>query len=1062
VTADPSSPFGDLLRRHRLAAGLTQEELAERAGLSRRGIADLESGARHRPRRDTVALLVTALGLSAEERATFEAAARRETERSALAPSVARPPSAGSGEPIPSTPALPTGTVTFLFTDLEGSTRLLQQLGALGYAGVRDEHHRLLRASVTAHGGREVDTQGDSFFLAFSTAHDALSAAAQTQQVFAAHPWPDGTPVLVRMGLHTGAPLVTGEGYVGVDVVRAARIAAAAHGGQVLLSDTTRLLAEADLPEGCALRDLGAHLLKDLQRPERLCQLILPGLPADFPPLNTLDRHAHNLPIQPTPLLGRAREVVEVCAALRRGDARLVTLTGPGGVGKTRLGLQVAADLVDDFADGVWFVSLSRLANPELVVPTIAQALGLQEAGSRPIQTLLQDYVRPRQLLLLLDNFEQVVAAAPSIADLLSSSPGLRLLVTSRVALRLQGEQEYLVAPLALVSTPASPPRARSPRSPTLTADQLLAAPAVALFLARARAYWPDVALTDASLSVVAAICARLDGLPLALDLAAAHVKVLPLPALLQRLDRRLPLLTGGARDLEARQQTMRATLAWSADLLQPEDRRLFRRLAVFVGGFTLEAAEAVCAAPPDAEPLGCAVLEGLERLVDQSLVQRLTVGQDGAEEERTEEGGDEARFRLLYVVREYALERLEASIEAAGGTGAEGTGAEGTGAGGTGAGGTGGQAGHAEQDGTEAEALRRAHAVHYLELVEERALALFGPEGVAWLGRLEREHDNFRAALAWTQQRGEPELGLRLAAAVGPFWFVRGYHTEGRGWLEGLLALEGGKAGVGHDGSEGAAGRLAVARAKALVSASNFAWAQGDDERAQAAAAESLALARAQGQRAGWATGAALYMLGVIAARVQGDLERATTYMEESVAQLRAAGEPWLAASYLAQVGAIAQERGDPERATACYEESLAFVQRTGAEAEGGALGGLADLARLRGDLASAESLGCEQLLIWRRLRAPGYVAVALENLALTAAAAGEGARAERTARLLGAAMALREQVGAPLRLPLAADTARAALGEEAWAAAFAAGQALSLEEAIAEALGDDESAEA
>jgi non-specific serine/threonine protein kinase len=720
--------------------------------------------------------------------------------------------------------------------------------------------------------------------------------------------------------------------------------------------------------------------------------------------------------------LGRAREVAAVVALLRRDEVRLVTLTGPGGVGKTRLGMQVAAELADVFADGVWYVRLSRLADAALVLPTIAQTLGLQEAGSRAIQELLRDYVHTRQLLLLLDNCEQVVAAAPSLADLLASSPGLRLLVTSRVALRLQGEQEYLVAPLALPSPPASPPRARSPRARPGAPKHLLEAPAVALFLAHARAHRLDVALSEASLSVVAAICARLDGLPLALALAAAHVKVLPLPALLQRLDRRLPLLRGGARDLEARQQTMHATLAWSEDLLQPEERRLFRRLAVFVGGFTLEAAEAVCAAPDGAEPLERDVLEGLERLVDQSLVQQQASGQDGAEEEEQteEEEGGEARFRLLYVIREYAHEQLEACGEA--------------------------------------EALRRAHAVYYLGLVEERALAAYGPQGAAWLRRLEREHDNIRAALAWTQQRGETELGLRLAAAVGPFWYVRGYHTEGRGWLEGLLALEGGNAGAPDDGSEGASGRLAVARAKALGAAANFAWVQGEDERTEAAAEESLALARAQGQQAGWATGVALNMLGVIAARVQGDLERATAYMEESIAQLRAAGEPGLAATYLANLGALAQDQGDLERATACCEESLAYARRAGADhPEGAALGGLVDVARLQGDLTAAEALGREQLLVWWRLHAPIYIAQALENLALTAAAAGEGTRAERAARLLGAATALREQVGAPRRRPWQADTARAALGEEAWAVAFAAGRALALEEAVAEALGED-----
>jgi non-specific serine/threonine protein kinase len=368
-----------------------------------------------------------------------------------------------------------------------------------------------------------------------------------------------------------------------------------------------------------------------------------------------------------------------------------------------------------------------------------------------------------------------------------------------------------------------------------------------------------------------------------------------------------------------------------------------------------------------------------------------------------------------LYVVREYALERLEVSGEI--------------------------------------EAVRRAHAAHYLALVEERALAVYGPQGAAWLGRLEREHDNFRAALAWARERGETELGLRLAASLGPFWFVRGYRTEGRAWVEGLLA-QGGRMAAAADGSSASAsGRLAVARAKALGAASNFALAQGDDERAQAAAHEALALA--SGQQAGWATGVALAMLGA-------DLAEAMAYMEESVAQLRAAGEPWLAASYLTHVGSIALEQSDLERATACYEESLAFARRTGADHPAGfALDGLADVARIRGDLAGAERLGREQLVVWRRLSAPIHIVGSLEGLARTAAI-GEEAQAERAARLLGAAAALREQMGAPLgsqgraHIERATAQARTTLGEDAWEAAFAAGRALSLEEATAEALGE------
>jgi predicted ATPase/class 3 adenylate cyclase len=893
-------------------------------------------------------------------------------------------------------PALPTGTVTFLFTDVAGSTRLLQQLGDR-YAEALSQHRQLLRAAYAAHGGVEVDTQGDAFFVAFPTAPAAVAAAAQATRALAEHAWPESTTLQVRMGLHTGTPQLVGDHYVGLDVHRGARIAAAGHGGQVLLSEVTRVLTEHALPPGATLRDVGAHRLKDLQHPEHISQLVLPGLPADFPALKALDSHPHNLPIQPTPLLGREREVATVSALLHRNDVRLVTLTGPGGTGKTRLGLQVAAELVDDFPDGVWFVRLSRLSDPTLVVPTIAQTLGLKEAGSQPITETLQEHLRAKQLLLVLDNCEQVMGAAPEVASLLAVCPGVRALATSRIPLRLRGEKVYTVAPLPL-ATPGD----------ALVPERLAQYAAVALFIERARDAWSDFAVTVANAPAIAAVCTRLDGLPLAIELAAAHVKLLPPEALLARLSSQL--LAGGARDLEARQQTMQRTIAWSEDLLTPQECVLFRRLAVFAGGCTLEACEAVCVAPPGVEPLGLGVLEGLGTLVDHNLMQ-----QRG-------EGG-EPRFGMLRVIREYALERLEASGEA--------------------------------------EALHQAHAASFVALAEQAEPELTGPEAAAWLDRLEGEHDNLRAALGWARERGEADTGLRLVAALWRFWWVRGHLREGRAWVERMLALATGPGAVSGTGgvAHTASALSAEVRTRALLAGGALALWQGDFAAAEPRLAKAAAQARAAGDRR--TTARALNQLGILANR-QRDWERARARHEESLALYRQVGDRRGIGVALGLLGDLAVYQGDLERAADATTEALALSRQVGDRANVAlTLANLGWVARKRGEVAQAEALGREALTLAWELGDPLRCAEVLENLASTAGVAGHGVRA---ARRLGAAAALREAGGAPQPPQEREDTqeavaaARAALGEDAWAVAFAAGWTMTLEAAIAEALGEAE----
>jgi predicted ATPase/class 3 adenylate cyclase len=512
---------------------------------------------------------------------------------------------------------LPTGTVTLLFTDTEGSTQLLQRLGDR-YALVLTTCQKLLRAAFQQWNGYEIDTQGDAFFVAFARATDAVSAGVAAQRSLAAYPWPDGAEVRIRMGLHTGEPARSSEGYVGLDVHLAARLMSAAHGGQVLLSETTKELAERDLQDGVILRDLGAYHLKDFSGSRRIFQLVIADLPADFPPLRNLFTQFNNLPAQLTSLIGREQEETAVCTLLRREDVRLLTLTGTGGIGKTRLSLAVATEVLDMFADGVCFVPLAPINDPALVALTIAHLFGLEHthAGKRAAivhMEYLKAFLQDKHFLLVLDNFEQVVSAAPDLVELLIACPHLKMLVTSRAALHVHGEQEFPVPPLAL------PKRTQLP-----ALEEIAQYAALALFVQRAQAVKSDFVLTRANAHAIAAICLHLDGLPLAIELAAARIKLLPPQALLQRLTHRLDVLTSGTQGAPARQQTLRNAIAWSYNLLDAAEQRLFQRLSVFVGSFTLEAVEPLCGAFADGVDQ---ILNGVDSLIDKSLLQQTEQG---------------------------------------------------------------------------------------------------------------------------------------------------------------------------------------------------------------------------------------------------------------------------------------------------------------------------------------------------------------------------------------------------------------------------------------------------
>jgi predicted ATPase/class 3 adenylate cyclase len=913
----------------------------------------------------------------------------------------------------------PTGTLTFLFTDIEGSTRMWERSPqAMQVALAR--HDELLRRAIEERGGYVFKTVGDAFCCAFPTAPDALEAALDAQRLLLKERWGEMDPLRVRMALHIGAAEERDGDYFGPPLNRVARLLSAAHGGQVLLSLPTHEMVRDQLPAGMNLAELGEHRLKDLFRPERVFQLVSPDLPSEFPPLRTLDAYRNNLPLQPTPLIGREKEVSEVCNLLRGDETRLLTLTGPGGIGKTRLALQAAADLLDDFSDGTFFVPLATLSEAELFLPAVAEMLGVRETGEQPLHESLKDYLSERRMLLLLDNFEQVLGAAPAVTELLAAAPGLKVLATSRAPLGLYGEHVYPVPPLAL------PDLKRPPSLERLTQYE-----AVGLFLERARALKPDFAITNDSAPAVAEICVRLDGLPLAIELAAARITMLPPRAMLQRLTSRLKLLTGGARDLPERQRTLRATIEWSYALLDEGERLLFARLAVFSGGRTLEAIEAICDTRGD---LPVDAFEGVSSLLDKSLI-------------RQEEGPNgEPRFVMLETVHEFAREKLRQSAEA--------------------------------------DEIRRVHAQFFLTLAEEAFPEFKGPDQLEWIERLEAEHDNMRAALSWASERKEVEVALRLGGALGWFWSVRGYQSEGRRWLEEALAID---------------GRVPPEeRAMALAGVGWLALQQGDLDRAKEACEEGLQLlANEAREEAREAKLNLLSCLGWVALE-RGEHRQAQQLFEESLALSREMSDTWWLASSLSRMALVFHSLGHSDKATELYEQSMDLFREQGDKnslAE--CLINLAMLVYSQGDLGRAAQLTEEAVALFRELGTRGGVSLGLYNLGWiallqddlgraadlyreslslswdsgrnpivqsalegSACVAGAKGETERAVRLWGAAQTLHETKGIPRDTDFLAEAdacisaVRSGMGEEAWEEAWRKGRAMTLDEAVSYAL--------
>jgi predicted ATPase len=785
------------------------------------------------------------------------------------------------------------------------------------------------------------------------------------------------------MALHAGEATPDSEGdYHQVPALnRLSRLLPVAYGGQIVLSEAAHALVGDDLPPSVTLRELGEYRLRDLLEPERIWQALAPGLESNFPPPRTLERLETNLPMQLTTLVGREAEIAHVSTLIEREGARLVTLTGPGGTGKTRLALAVAAEALDAFPDGVWFVDLAPLTDPALVVPGIAAVLGVREMGGQALLQTVVAFLASKRLLLVLDNFEQVLDAAPQVADLLMACPQLSILVTSREPLQVRAEQQVPVAPLTL-----------PPAEMVLPLSELARVPAIALFVQRARAILPDFALSEDNAADIVAICQRLDGLPLAIELAAARIRLLPPHALLERLERSLPVLTGGPRDAPARQRTLRDAIAWSHDLLEGDEPILFRRLSVFSGGWTLEAAEAVVG-----DDGALDVFTGITALADKSLVRPLATT------------GPDPRFGMLETIREFGLDQLTAAGEI--------------------------------------DATRRRHADYLVTFSEALSAELFQATEPELLDRLAAERDNIRAALVWLDQQGDEETMIRLAAGLGWFWFVRGFGTEGISWLERARAPRSAVAGP--------------IRAAALNWASVLTLPRKDHAAATELAALSVRLLRENGDES---ASLAMALLGQgRSTAYSGDRDTGVALLEEALALARRLNHPLLIGAALDSLAEFAFLAGDLERATTLVTEAL-DLQRRHRPLWGTSfsLAMLGEIALARADLPAAAAYYGESMALARVMGDATFLSAGLAAIGTIAADLGE---VEQAARLMGAAERMYQVAGAWSFIAArgqnrrAVDTAREALGEESFAAAWAHGRQLSREQATTEALQTAES---
>src|SRR6266508_2060577 len=861
---ETTSSFGYWIHRQRKALDLTQELLAERVGCSAAAIKKIERDERL-PSRQIAERLADVLAVPASQREIFLKCARglRPVDQLSLArePSISTPIQRSRVLPV-EIASLPTGTVTFLYTDIEGSTKLAQE-HADALPALLARHKEILNQAIKAHNGFVFQVVGDSFSAAFDTATNALKTASEAQRRLHNEAW-SPAPIKVRMGIHTGAAQLAEDSsiegpYMGyATLALTQRIMSAAHGGQILLSQITRDLVWEQLPSDITLLDMGEHRLKDVLHPIHLYQVATANLPTDFPPLKTLESFPHNLPVQLTSFIGREREIAEAKQLI--SNARLLTLIGPGGTGKTRLALQVAQDLLPSFTDGVWLAELAPLTARALIPQTIAGIFGLRELPNMPLNNLVTDYLRAKELLLILDNCEHLIEACAGLSEnLLRNCPRLKIIASSREALGIAGEMVYRVPSLSL------------PDPAQITREVLMDSESARLFVERAIAAQSKFSLTDQNASSIAQICHRLDGIPLALELAAARVAVFSPEEIAARLGDRFKLLTGGRRTALPRQQTLRALIDLSYDLLSNEEQTLLRQLSVFAGGWTFQAAEAVCS---DLD-----VLTLLTQLVNKSLVM-------------ADEQENSTRYRLLETIRQYARDKL---LEAG-----------------------------------ESEKVRNRHLDFFLKFAEEAETYMNGPQEMEWRALLDTEYDNLRTAFEWAMGN-DMEKVLRLGGALHLFWERHGYEVEGRRLMTEVLARA--KTFPPVEGE--AARERIVYQAKALNAIGFLGFGQGDNfgsmkafedsanllrqigekrmlaqalayigmaraflgdrEAAYAMEEEAITLAREVGDK--FTLGVALSNMAGVIATTQGDLERLRPYAEEGIQLLKETGSHWAVA---------------------------------------------------------------------------------------------------------------------------------------------------------------------